>query len=292
MTLDRLTAALTDRYRIDRELGAGGMATVYLAHDLKHQRNVAIKVMRPEVSAELTADRFLLEIRTTANLQHPHIVPVFDSGTAEGQLFFVMPLIEGESLRDRLDREGPLPVDEAIRLVREVAGALDYAHGQGILHRDLKPENIMLSRGHAMLADFGIARAAGTTGRERLTQTGMAIGTPAYMSPEQATGDRDIGPSSDIYGLAAILFELLTGEPPFTGPTFEAILVKRFTGSASRWHHARETPAACEVAIARALDATGRSIRYRRSICCALGNQVPSVRVSLSVPSQFCPLPT
>ncbi len=272
MSLARLTEALADRYRIERELGAGGMATVYLAEDLKHHRKVAIKVMRPEVTADLAADRFLAEIRTTANLQHPHIVPLFDSGAerlshpersdpqdreVEGSpalLWYAMPLIGGESLRARLDREGPLPVDEAIRLVREIAGALEYAHSQGILHRDLKPENIMLSRGHALLADFGIARAAGGSGRERLTQTGMAIGTPSYMSPEQATGDQDLGPASDVYGLAAILFELLTGEPPFTGATFEAILVKRFTQDAPRLRTRRpEAPEDCDAAIAQAL---------------------------------------
>ncbi|MDZ4259981.1 MAG: protein kinase [Gemmatimonadales bacterium] len=272
MTLDALRAALADRYRLERELGAGGMATVYLAEDLKHHRKVAIKVMRPEVSAELAADRFLQEIRTTANLQHPHIVPLFDSGAerlshpersdpqdreVEGSpalLWYAMPLIDGESLRARLDREGPLPVDEAIRLVREIADALEYAHSQGILHRDLKPENIMLSRGHALLADFGIARATGVSGRERLTQTGMAIGTPSYMSPEQATGDQDLGPASDVYGLAAILFELLTGEPPFTGATFEAILVKRFTQDAPRLRTRRpEVPEDCDAAIAQAL---------------------------------------
>ncbi len=263
--LDRLASALSDRYRLERELGQGGMATVYLAEDLKHHRKVAIKVMRPEVSAELAADRFLAEIRTTANLQHPHIVPLFDSGTiqledpapdagAATSLYFVMPLIDGESLRARLDREGPLPVEDAVRVVREIAGALEYAHSQGTLHRDLKPENILLSRGHALLADFGIARATGTTGRDRLTQTGMAVGTPAYMSPEQATGESELTPASDVYGLATILYEVLTGEPPFTGATFEAILVKRFTQEAPRVRQRRmDTPAECDTAIARAL---------------------------------------
>ena len=255
IVLERLTAALADRYRIERELGAGGMATVYLAQDLKHDRAVAIKVMRPEVSADLAADRFLLEIRTSASLQHPHIVPVFDSGAADDQYYFVMPLIEGDSLRDRLDREGPLPVAEAVRLIREVAGALEYAHTQGILHRDLKPENIMLSRGHALLADFGIARASRDPARERLTRSGTSIGTPAYMSPEQAMGESDLTPSSDVYGLASILYELLTGEVPFTGTTFEAILVKRFTEDAPRTASRRaDTPAACDAAIARALN--------------------------------------
>ena len=254
MTVAKLTAALADRYRIERELGVGGMATVYLAHDLRHDREVAVKVMRPEVSAELASDRFLLEIRTSARLQHPHIVPVFDSGEADGQLFFVMPRIEGESLRARLDREGSLPIRDAVQIVTEIAGALEYAHGLGILHRDLKPENILLSRGHAMLADFGIARATSHEGRERLTQTGTAIGTPAYMSPEQSTGVQDIGPASDVYSLGAILFELLTGTPPFTGATFQAILVKRFTESAPRCLTLRaDTPPSCDVAVASAL---------------------------------------
>ncbi|MEP6574605.1 MAG: protein kinase [Gemmatimonadota bacterium] len=249
-----ITTALADRYRIERELGQGGMATVYLAEDLKHGRKVAIKILRPELSAEIGAERFLREIRTTARLQHPHIVPAFDSGEAEGRLFFVMPLIEGESLRARLDREGPLPVEDALRLIREIADALDYAHGLGILHRDLKPENIMLSRGHALLADFGIATVAGETGRERLTQTGTAIGTPAYMSPEQSTGERDLTPSSDVYSLGSILYELLTGEAPFTGPTFEAILVKRFTQDPPRCLSRRaDTPPACDAAVAGAL---------------------------------------
>mgnify|MGYP002622691091 CR=1 FL=1 len=257
---DRLAAALSDRYRIERELGQGGMATVYLAQDLRHDRRVAIKVMKPEVSAELAADRFLREIRTTANLQHPHIVPVFDSGSVSGPpdggpwLYFVMPLIDGETLRDRLDRDRTLPVDEAIRLVREVADALQYAHEAGILHRDLKPENVMLSRGHAMLADFGIARTADGKEDDRLTRTGSSIGTPAYMSPEQATGERELTPSSDVYGLGAILFELLTGEPPFTGPTPQAILVKRFTSEAPLVRTLRnDAPPGCESAVARAL---------------------------------------
>ena len=251
---DRLTAALADRYRIEREIGAGGMATVYLAHDIKHDRNVALKVMRPELSVELSTDRFLREIHTSARLQHPHIVPVFDSGSADGQLFFVMPRIEGETLRARLDREGRLPVHDAVQIVCEIAGALTYAHDLGILHRDIKPENILLSRGHAMLTDFGIARATSHDERERLTQTGMAIGTPAYMSPEQATDSQDLGPASDVYSLAAILFELLTGEPPFTGTTFQAVLVKRFTEVAPRCHSMRaDTPPACDAAIAQAL---------------------------------------
>lgn len=253
-TPSRLAAALADRYRIERELGRGGMATVYQAEDLRHHRRVAVKVLHPEQSAAVGKERFLREITTTANLQHPHIVPVFDSGEAGGQLFFVMPLIEGESLRARLDREGRLPVDEAIRLIREVADALEYAHGAGILHRDLKPENIMLSRGHALLADFGISSTAPNPEQARLTQTGTALGTPAYMSPEQATGERELSPACDVYGLGSILFELLTGEPPFTGPTFEAILVKRFTQDPPRCSSLRaDTPSGCDAAVARAL---------------------------------------
>jgi serine/threonine protein kinase/tetratricopeptide (TPR) repeat protein len=254
MSLDSLRASLADRYAIERELGQGGMATVYLAQDLKHDRKVAIKVLKPEVSAELAADRFLREIRTTANLQHPHIVPVFDSGAADDLLYFVMPLIEGETLRQRLEREGALPVPEAIRLVGELAGALQYAHEAGILHRDLKPENVMLSRGHAMLADFGIARTANTPADDRLTRTGSSIGTPAYMSPEQATGERELTAASDVYGLGAILFEMLTGQPPFSGPTAEAILVKRFTTEAPAVRTLRaDAPLICETAVARAL---------------------------------------
>lgn len=261
MMEERLRERLADRYRLIRELGAGGMATVYLAHDLKHDRQVAIKVMKPEATAELAADRFLREIRTTANLQHPHIVPVFDSGRMSGEdapadshlLYFVMPLIEGESLRERLERDRPFPIEEAIRLVLEVADALQYAHEAGILHRDLKPENVMLSRGHALLADFGIAHQTGT-GDDRITRTGSSIGTPAYMSPEQATGERELTPASDVYALGAMLFELLTGEPPFTGPTPQAILVKRFTSEAPLVRTLRpDAPSACERAVARAL---------------------------------------
>jgi serine/threonine-protein kinase len=254
--LARLAAALADRYTIERELGQGGMATVYAALDLRHRRRVAIKVMKPSVAASIGAERFLREIEIAAGLQHPHIVPVFDSGTADTEerlLFYVMPLVEGESLRAHLEQTGPLPTDEAVRLVAEVAGALDYAHAEGILHRDLKPENILLSRGHALLADFGIARAAGDSA-DRLTQTGTSIGTPAYMSPEQCTGERDLGPASDVYGLGCILYELLAGTPPFTGATYEAILVKRFTQDAPRASAARaDTPPQVDAAIARAL---------------------------------------
>src|SRR5688572_1139915 len=189
---DRLKAALADRYRIERELGAGGMATVYLAHDLRHDRRVAIKVLKPELAAVVGAERFLAEIETTANLQHPHILPLFDSGHADGFLFYVMPFVDGESLRERLDRERQLPVGVAVELAKKVASALHYAHERGVIHRDIKPENILLARGEPMVADFGIARAVSTAGGERLTETGLSLGTPCYMSPEQATGDRQV----------------------------------------------------------------------------------------------------
>jgi serine/threonine-protein kinase len=225
---DRLTAALADRYRIERELGVGGMATVYLAQDLKHDRKVAIKVLRPELAAVIGAERFLSEIKTTANLQHPHILPLHDSGQADSFLFYVMPFVAGESLRDRLQREKQLPIGDALRIATEVAGALDYAHRQGIIHRDIKPENILLHDGRALVADFGIALAATSAG-SRMTETGMSLGTPHYMSPEQAMGDRELTPRSDVYALGAMTYEMLLGEPPFTGPTAQSIVAKVMT---------------------------------------------------------------
>jgi len=225
----RLDSALSDRYRIERELGQGGMATVYLAHDLRHDRRVALKVLRPDLAAVIGAERFLQEIRTTANLQHPHILPLHDSGQVDGTVFYVMPFVEGESLRDRLLRDKQLPVDEALRVAREVADALGYAHEHGIIHRDIKPENILLQRGHALVADFGIALAASKTGGSRMTETGMSLGTPHYMSPEQAMGDRDLGPRSDVYALGCVCYEMLCGEPPFTGPTPQAIVARVMT---------------------------------------------------------------
>ena len=224
----KLVASLSDRYRIERELGQGGMATVYLAEDLKHARRVAIKVLRPELGAIIGGERFLSEIRTTAGLQHPHILGLIDSGIVDELLYYVMPFIEGETLRARLDREKQLPVDDAVRLTREVASALEFAHRRGIVHRDIKPENILLQDGQALVADFGIALAASSAG-SRMTQTGMSLGTPAYMSPEQAMGERDIGPRSDVYALGAMTYEMLTGEPPFTGPTSQAIIARLLT---------------------------------------------------------------
>ena len=210
----RLKAALEGRYRIDGEAGEGGMATVYLAEDLKHERQVAIKVLKPELAAVIGAERFLAEIKTTANLQHPHILPLFDSGEADGFLYFVMPYIEGETLRDRLDREKQLPVDEAVRVATAVANALDYAHDQGVIHRDIKPANILLSRGEPLVADFGIALAVSAAAGGRMTETGLSLGTPHYMSPEQATAEKDITHRSDIYSLGSVLYEMLTGDPP------------------------------------------------------------------------------
>jgi serine/threonine protein kinase len=225
-TIDRLTTAIADRYRITRELGVGGMATVHLAHDIRHERDVAIKVLLPDLAAALGAERFLAEIRTTAKLQHPHILPLLDSGAADGFLYYVMPLVTGESLRQRLERERQLPIDDAVRITREVAAALDYAHRQGVVHRDIKPENILLHDGSALVADFGIALAVQTAAGARMTQTGLSLGTPQYMSPEQAMGERAIDARSDIYSLAAVTYEMLTGEPPFTGATVQAVVAK------------------------------------------------------------------
>ena len=251
---ERLATALAGRYRLDRELGAGGMATVYLAHDLRHDRKVALKLLHPELAAVIGADRFLAEIRVTANLQHPHILPLHDSGEADGLLFYVMPFIEGVSLRERLNREKQLPVPDAVRVATEVAGALDYAHRRGVIHRDIKPENILFHEGAAMVADFGIALAA-SGASHRMTETGMSLGTPCYMSPEQATGEKAITARSDVYALGAVLYEMLSGEPPFTGPTAQAIVAKVLTTEptglrASRRH----VPPHVEAAVMQALE--------------------------------------
>lgn len=227
---ERLKAALADRYTIDREIGAGGMATVFLALDQKHDRQVAVKVLDPELAQTLGPRRFLREIKTAANLTHPHILPVHDSGEAGGFLFYVMPYVKGESLRSRLAKEKQLTVDEAVRITREIAGALDYAHQEGIVHRDVKPANIMLEAGHAVLADFGVAQALAEATDERITRTGTYLGTPAYMSPEQATGEEVLDGRSDVYALGCVLFEMLAGEPPFTGSTPAAVLARQVQG--------------------------------------------------------------
>ena len=257
----QLTAALADRYRIERELGAGGMATVYLAEDLRHHRKVAVKVLRPELAAVIGAERFLAEIKTTANLQHPHILPLFDSGAAgqrggEGStfLFYVMPYVEGESLRDRLNREKQLPITDAVRIATEIASALDYAHRHGVIHRDIKPENIMLHDGSALVADCGIALAASKAGT-RMTETGMSLGTPHYMSPEQAMGEREITARSDVYALGAVTYEMLAGDPPFTGSTAQAIVAKVMTDEpAPLRRHRKAIPEQVEDAVLTALE--------------------------------------
>ncbi|MGA2381904.1 MAG: serine/threonine-protein kinase [Gemmatimonadales bacterium] len=255
--LGRLRTALADRYTIERELGAGGMATVYLAEDLKHHRPVAVKVLKPELSAVLGPERFLREIELSARLTHPHILPLHDSGTADGLLYYVMPYVEGESLRDRLTREKQLPLDDALQIAREVADALSYAHSHGIIHRDIKPENILLQSGHAVVADFGIARAIATAGSERLTETGLAIGTPAYMSPEQAAGRHDVDGRSDLYSLGCVLYEMLGGDPPFYASTPQAVLAKKLSEPLPRISVVREAvPAGIEAALNKALART------------------------------------
>lgn len=252
--VDRLQAALAGRYTLERELGRGGMATVYLAQDLKHHRPVAVKVLRPELAAALGADRFLREIEIAARLTHPHILPLHDSGEAAGFLYYVMPYMAGESLRDRLNREKQLPVEDALQISREVADALSYAHSLGLVHRDIKPENVLFEAGHAVVSDFGIARAITAAGGEKLTETGIALGTPAYMSPEQASGDAQLDGRSDLYSLGCVLYELLAGEPPYTGPTAQAIIARRLTEPVPALHTVRETvPVHVERAIRTAL---------------------------------------
>jgi len=250
-----LREALRERYAFERELGRGGMATVYLARDLRHDRPVALKVLHPELANTLGPDRFLREIRLAARLQHPHILTVHDSGETAGQLWFTMPFVEGESLRQRLTREKQLPLEDALRIAREAADALAYAHQHGVIHRDIKPENILLTTGHALVADFGIARAlAQGEAAERLTETGMTLGTPAYMSPEQAAGERTLDPRSDIYSLACVLWEMLAGEPPFSAPTVQAMIARRFTETPRPLRLVRETvPEGVEQAVAKAL---------------------------------------
>jgi eukaryotic-like serine/threonine-protein kinase len=253
--LDRLTAALADRYRIERELGAGGMATVYLAHDLRHERDVAIKVLHPDLGAALGGERFLTEIRTTARLQHPHILPLLDSGEADGLLFYVMPLVTGETLRARLEREQQLPIPDAVQIAREVADALGHAHARGVIHRDIKPENILLQGGHALVADFGIALAVQSAGGQRMTQTGLSLGTPQYMSPEQALGERVIDARSDIYALGAVTYEMLVGEAPFTGPNVQAIVARLISEEPRALGAQRKSvPEHVEAAVLQALE--------------------------------------
>jgi eukaryotic-like serine/threonine-protein kinase len=271
-TASELADALRDRYMIERELGRGGMATVYLARDLKHGRDVALKVLHPELAASLGPQRFQREIETVARLQHPHILTVHDSGETAGQLWFTMPFVEGESLRDRLGREQQLPVEVALRIATDAARALQYAHDHGVIHRDIKPENLLLTKdGSTLVADFGIARAL-SAGDDRLTETGISVGTPAYMSPEQAAGDRTLDARTDVYALGAVLYEMLAGEPPFTGPTAQAVIAKRFSGEVPQVRRVRPSvPEHVEQAVTRALapvpaDRFGTTAEFARSL--------------------------
>jgi serine/threonine-protein kinase len=250
---ERLRVALTGRYAVDRELGRGGMAFVFLARDLRHERMVALKVLRPELSPSLGAERFLREIRLAAALQHPHILPLFDSAEADGLLYYVMPYVEGESLRSRIDRERQLPVEEAVKIAREVADALQYAHDHDVVHRDIKPENVLLSGGHALVADFGIARAIRAAGGLKLTDTGLAVGTPAYMSPEQATGQTEVDGRADIYALGCLVYEMLTGTPPFSGPSAQAVMARHSVDPVPPLTTVRAVPAQLERAVLKAL---------------------------------------
>jgi serine/threonine-protein kinase len=251
----RLNTALEGRYTIERKIGEGGMATVYLAEDLKHERKVALKVLKPDLAAVVGAERFLAEIKTTANLTHPNILPLHDSGEADGFLFYVMPYLEGETLRDRIDREKQLPVDEAVRIASAVASALNHAHRHKIIHRDIKPANILLQDGQPVVADFGIALALGVAGGTRLTETGLSVGTPFYMSPEQATGDQAVGASTDTYALGSVLYEMLVGDPPFAGSTAQAVLDKIIARkSVSAMEERPSIPAHVDAAVRKALE--------------------------------------
>jgi serine/threonine-protein kinase len=253
--VERLNSALSGRYTIERELGEGGMAVVYLANDLKHERKVALKVLKPELAAVVGAERFLAEIKTTAHLQHPHILPLFDSGEAAGFLYYVMPYVEGETLRDRLDRERQLPVKVAVRFASDLAEALDYAHSQGVIHRDIKPANVLMQGDRPVISDFGIALAVGSAGGSRLTETGLSVGTPYYMSPEQATGDQVVGPPSDVYALGCVLYEMLVGDPPYSGSTAQAVLGKIIAGGPVSVTDSRASvPAHVDAAVRKSLE--------------------------------------
>ena len=248
-------APFAGRYTIERELGRGGMATVYRARDLRHDRAVALKVLHPELAASVGGERFAREIRLLAGLNHPHIVPLFDSGEHEGAVFYVVPCMSGQSVRTRLDHERQLPVEEALRITREVADALDYAHRSGVIHRDIKPENILLEEGHAIVADFGVARALKRAAGESRTTAGMAVGTPAYMSPEQATGEEELDGRTDQYSLACVLYEMLTGTPPFAGTTPRVTIARRFTETPPSLRGLRGVPESVDRAMSRALSA-------------------------------------
>jgi serine/threonine-protein kinase len=294
----QLQTALADRYRIDRELGRGGMATVYLAHDLRHDRPVALKILHPELAASLGDDRFQREIRLAARLQHPHVLTVYDSGESAGRLWFTMPFVEGESLRQRLARERQLPLEDALRIAREAAQALQYAHDHEVVHRDIQPENLLLTRdGNTLVADFGIARALGGAAESRLTETGLAVGTPAYMSPEQASGDRGIDARTDVYSLAAVLYEMLAGEPPYTGATTQAILAKRFTEPPPSLRAARSiVPESVDQAIRKALapvpaDRFSTVLQFAQALQTPAGATVPTTAVTAAAAAPVSPPP-
>jgi serine/threonine protein kinase len=289
--LSHLQAALSDRYTLERELGRGGMATVYLARDLRHHRPVALKILHPDLAYALGADRFLREIEVAANLTHPHILPLYESGEVDHLLYYVMPYIEGESLRERLRRETQLEVAEAVQIAREVADALAYAHGQGVIHRDIKPENILLYSGHALVADFGIARAVWQAEGGRLTETGMAVGTAAYMSPEQGSGLEQVDGRSDVYSLGCVLYEMLAGEPPYTGPTAQAIIAKRLSDPVPRVRRVRPpVPDAVDQCLLKALarvpaDRFATAEHFAR----ALGSGIANDSTSRVVPATSVP---
>jgi serine/threonine-protein kinase len=281
--LERLQSALADRYTIERELGRGGMAVVYLAHDLRHDRSVALKVLRPELAVTLGAERFLREIRIAAGLTHPHILPLLDSGEADGFLYYVMPYVAGESLRDRLEREGQLPVEDALKIASEVADALGSAHKQNVIHRDIKPENILLEEGHAVVADFGIARAVTAAGGEQLTETGIAIGTPTYVSPEQASGERNLDGRSDLYSLGCVLFEMLSGQPPFSGAAVDSIVYQHLSVEAPPITNLRPT---VQPEVAAALQrALAKNPADRFSPAAQFADALGAARVSIATPA-------
>ena len=282
----RLQPVLSDRYDIEREVGRGGMATVYLAQDRKHERKVALKVLHPELAASLGPERFLREIKVAARLNHPHILPLHDSGQAGELLYYVMPFVEGESLRQRLAREKQLPVEDALQIARNVASALDYAHRHGVVHRDIKPENVMLHEGEALVTDFGIAKAISAAGGDQLTQTGVAVGTPTYMSPEQAAGDAEPDGRSDVYSLGCMLYEMLAGTPPFTGPTAQSVIARRFTEPAPSLRAVRATvPEVVEQAVARALarvaaDRFATAAQFAQALVIHTGTTPPGSTIS------------
>jgi serine/threonine protein kinase/Tfp pilus assembly protein PilF len=284
---ERLRGALAQSYTFDRELGRGGMATVYLAQDVKHERLVALKVLHPELAASLGPDRFLREIKVAARLNHPHILGLYDSGEADGFLYYVMPYVEGESLRERLDREHQLPIDEALHHARAIASALDYAHRQQIVHRDIKPENVMLHEGEAMVMDFGIAKAVSAAGSDTLTQTGMMVGTPAYVSPEQAAGETNLDGRSDQYSLACMLYEMLSGERAFSGPTAQAVMARRFTESVKPLRSLRGSiPEPVEHAVTKAMS-TDVAARYKTAA--QFAQALASTSVSTPTETQALP---